>query len=374
MYYSTFNITNANKNNTFSYTWVNGVTYNVNIPDSLLDVDGLNNYLHFTMVQNKHYIVSSTGDYVYLMTLGINPTRYAVQLNCFGISVALAAANAWVLPVGATWVLPTNFIVPALIVPPSANNNFGLVIGYSPGSYPDAVIAGVPPAQTQLPAYTSDQEFLSTFTPQVTPISSFVLTCSLINNNYAVPNNLIYSFSPQGNIGEQMLIQPNQYVFIDVNVALSGENLTTALNSVTVLGTANVSLNGENLTTILNSVGISADGNVSIPVFENPLSLSLGVVDPSPDVDLIGQQATLSLNSVSIEVGVEVPLTGENLTTTLDSVTAAISINVDVTGQSLTGTTGQLYVTAWAPVDPGQSINYTGVNTGQTINWTDVAA
>jgi len=25
-------------------------------------------------------------------------------------------------------------------------------------------------------------------------------------------------------------------------------------------------------------------------------------------------------------------------------------------------------------VDPGQSINYTGVNTGQSITWTDVAA
>ena len=51
----------------------------------------------------------------------------------------------------------------------------------------------------------------------MTPISSFILTCSLINNNYAVPNNLIYSFSPQGTIGEQFTIAPNQLVFIDVN-------------------------------------------------------------------------------------------------------------------------------------------------------------
>jgi hypothetical protein len=217
MYYSTFNITAANKNNSFSYVWVDGITYNVVIPDSFLDVDGLNNYLHFVMVQNKHYLVSSTGDYVYLMTLGINPTRYAVQLNCFGISVAVAAANTWTLPAGATWVLPNNFIVPELTVPPSLNNTFGLVIGFAPGTYPNSVIAGVPPAQTQLPAFTSDQEFLSTFTPQVTPVSSFILTCSLINNNYAVPNNLIYSFSPQGTIGEQFTIAPNQYVFIDVN-------------------------------------------------------------------------------------------------------------------------------------------------------------
>lgn len=216
MYYSTFNITALNKNNTFSYVWVDGSVNVVLVPDGFYDIPALNNYLHFTMVQNSHYLVSSTGDFVYLMTLGINPSRYAVQLNCFGISVALAATNAWVLPAGATWVLPTNFIVPELTVPPSLNNNFGLVIGFAPGTYPNSVIAGVPPAQTQTPAFTSDQEFLSTIVPQVTPLSSFIITCSLINNDYAVPNNLIYSFSPQGTIGDQFTVAPNQYVFIDV--------------------------------------------------------------------------------------------------------------------------------------------------------------
>jgi hypothetical protein len=220
MYYSTFNITALNKNNTFSYVWVDGTVNVVLVPDGFYDIPALNNYLHFTMVQNSHYLVSSTGDFVYLMTLGINPSRYAVQLNCFGISVALAATNAWVLPAGATWVLPTNFIVPELTVPPSLNNNFGLVIGFAPGTYPNSVIAGVPPAQTQTPAFTSDQEFLSTIVPQVTPLSSFILTCSLINNDYAVPNNLIYSFAPQGTIGDQFEVKPNQYVFIDVYAGL----------------------------------------------------------------------------------------------------------------------------------------------------------
>ena len=213
MYYSTFNITVANKNNSFSYKWVNGTTYPVVVPDGFYDIIALNNYLHFVMVQNKHYLTTATGDFVYLLTLGINPVRYAVELNCFGIDVAIAATNVWTLPAGATWVLPVNFIVPELIV---SANNFGLVIGFSAGTFPDAVIAGVPPNQTQTPAYTSDQQFLSTFTPQVSPVASFILTCSLINNNYAVPNNLIYSFAPLGAIGEQFTIAPNQYVFIDV--------------------------------------------------------------------------------------------------------------------------------------------------------------
>ena len=213
MYYSTFNITVLNNNNAFAYVWVDGGTYTVLVPDGFYDINALNNYLHFTMVQNKHYLVDAVGNFVYFITLGINTTQYAVEVNCFGIDVAVAAANVWVLPAGATWVLPNNFIVPELGV---GLNNFGLVIGFAPGFYPNALIAGVPPAQVQNPAYTSDQQFLSTFTPQVSPVASFILTCSLINNNYAVPNNLIYSFAPTGTIGEQFTVAPNQYVFIDV--------------------------------------------------------------------------------------------------------------------------------------------------------------
>jgi hypothetical protein len=216
MYYSTFNITTANKNNSYSYTWVDGVVYPVVMPDGFYDIPALNNFLHFTMVQNTHYLESSTGDFVYFATIGINPTRYSCEINCFGMSVALATANSWVLPSGATWVIPTNFIVPEINVPSATTSNFGLVIGFNAGSYPNAVIAGVPPAQTQTPAYTTDQQFLSQNVPQVTPVSSFILTCSLINNNYAVPNNLVFSFAPQGTIGEQFVVAPNQYVFIDV--------------------------------------------------------------------------------------------------------------------------------------------------------------
>lgn len=212
MYYSTFNITTTYVNNEFNYTWVDGTVNQVLIPNGFYDISAINNYLHFVMLQNNHYMVNASGDYVWFITLDTNAVRYAVEVNCFRLSVALATANSWVLPVGATWVIPTNVIVPELNV---LANNFRNVIGYSAGSYPNAVIAGVPPAQVQTPTYTSDQSFLSTSTPQVTPFSSFLLNCNLVNNNYAVPNSLIYSFSPQGTIGEQFNVAPNEYIFID---------------------------------------------------------------------------------------------------------------------------------------------------------------
>lgn len=69
---------------------------------------------------------------------------------------------------------------------------------------------------TQSPTYTTIQSYSSAFTPQVTPLSSYVVTCNLIQNNYAVPNSLLYSFSPSGVFGEQFTIAPPQYSFIDI--------------------------------------------------------------------------------------------------------------------------------------------------------------
>ena len=213
MYYSTFNITSAYGNNVFNYTWVDGTVNQVLFPDGFYDADGINNYLHFVMLQNKHYLVDGAGDYVWFLTFSTNPTRYAIEVNAFGMSVALATSSTWTLPAGATWVIPTNFIVPELNV---LANNFRNVVGFNAGDYPNSVIAGSPPAQTQTPAYTSTQTFLSSFTPQITPFSSFIVNCSLVNNDYAVPNSLIFSFSPQGTFGEQFTVAPNEYVFIDV--------------------------------------------------------------------------------------------------------------------------------------------------------------
>ena len=56
---------------------------------------------------------------------------------------------------------------------------------------------------------------MSSFTPQITPLSSYIITCSLINNNYSIPNTLLSSFQPQGTYGSQFTVAPNQLVFID---------------------------------------------------------------------------------------------------------------------------------------------------------------
>jgi hypothetical protein len=132
------------------------------------------------------------------MELVVNQPQYAVQLNNYLISTTIATQNSWTLPPNPTWVLPTNPILPYFIVP---NNNFGALIGFTAGQYPlsspNGVIAGVPPAQTQTPSYAISQSTLSSVAPQITPYSSFLVFCSLVNNKAVIPSQLIYSFTPE---------------------------------------------------------------------------------------------------------------------------------------------------------------------------------
>jgi hypothetical protein len=206
MYYSTFNLTSANNNNTFSYTWIDGTVNSVVFPDGFYDADGINDYLHFVMINNKHYLTNNTtGEYVYFINITTNANRYAIQVDCYPIGQDLyATPTDYTIPSGATWSNPAagaNELTPTLTVP---STNFRYVIGFAAGTY-----------GTQATGTTTTSSTISSFTPQITPLSSYILTCDLVNNNFAVPNSLIYSFSPQGTFGEQFTIAPNQYVFID---------------------------------------------------------------------------------------------------------------------------------------------------------------
>jgi hypothetical protein len=137
---------------------------------------------------------TSAGDFVYLLEMVINSSQYAVQINNYLISTAIATANTWTLPASPTWALPTNSILPYITIP--ADNDFGLLIGYEAGQYPAGTITGSPPSQVQTPAFTSAQSELSQLAPQITPYSSVLVFCSLVNNTAVIPSQLLFSFTP----------------------------------------------------------------------------------------------------------------------------------------------------------------------------------
>jgi hypothetical protein len=307
MYYSTFNITAAQSNNQFSYIWVDGREITITIPDGFYDINSLNDYLHFVMIQQGHYLLSTAGDYFYFLTFIINPATYQININAYPISLATYPVASYTIGASSTatitssspstpvpWSRPTNPITPMVRI---LANNFRNIVGYSAGFYPQgqtgyattvpttslaqATITNSPSSTTfsitsitgtaltttgspsllagmvisgtgitagtyivsgsvnswvvsvsqtvgaitgtfysmgatQSPSYTSIQTFGSSSVPQVSPLSSYVLTCNLLNNNFAIPNSLLYSFAPNATFGSQFTIAPNQYSFIDI--------------------------------------------------------------------------------------------------------------------------------------------------------------
>ena len=207
MYNSTPNISAANNNNTYQYRWIDGQVRTVTMPDGFYEISDMNNFLHQTMLNNFHYLTEvSTNNAVWFLTFSVNTSTYKIDLLSFPINTATYnVPTNYTNPsvgkgVGIEWTVPVTSANPQFVIPATL---FDDVIGFPAGNYPAL--------QTNTVITTSS----STFAPQVNPLSSYLVKCNLVNNPYGIPNSLIYSFPPAGSFGQQFVVAPNEYSFID---------------------------------------------------------------------------------------------------------------------------------------------------------------
>ena len=198
-YYSWNNITN-NVNSNFAYTWIEGNTFTVNLPSGFYTISDINAYLQSVMYSNSHYLVNAnTGSYEYFVELTENQTQYACQLNLYAVGNTLPSGYA--IPSGANWALPTQPKTPQFTVP--STQSIASIIGFSANTFPIA-------------AANTTYSMVSNVTPQVTPITSVVVTCSLVQNRLAIPQTLLTAFSPDVDYGSLINVQPRSECFIDI--------------------------------------------------------------------------------------------------------------------------------------------------------------
>lgn len=203
LYYSWFNINERTyNNNTFTYTWTDGITYTVNYPDGgYYTIADINAYFQSVMFTNKHYLINSTtGKILYFLEFVENPTYYAVQYNAFVVTTTLPAGFA--IPAGATWALPAVATTPQITI--LSTNNFGSLLGFTAGTYP--------PTVPQVSTYSLN----SNITPQLSPVSSLIMQCTLLNNRYANPSTLLFSFAPNTTFGALINITVPEMSFVDI--------------------------------------------------------------------------------------------------------------------------------------------------------------
>jgi hypothetical protein len=110
-----------------------------------------------------------------------------VQLNLFEIPLSLP--SNWSNP---GYDFPTTLTTPEFYV----YDNFSKIIGMNPGSY--------------------FESRLSDFTPEVSPISSILVTCSLINNHFTNPSTIISSFVASGKYGSILNIENQNLIFSNI--------------------------------------------------------------------------------------------------------------------------------------------------------------
>lgn len=234
MYYSWFNITSSSNNNTLSYTWTVGAvssTINVVIPDGLYEISDINTYLQWSMIQNGHYLINASGNYVYYFELLVNANRYAIQLNTYQVPTSLPAG--WSQPSNFAG-YPTQTFNPVVTFPAFFNE----IVGYSAGfaSNNNVNNAYVPPTASVSNNYVTKNgigtiSYLSNVSPQVQPNNNVIFSLSNVNNPYTQPSSIIYSLNPNVKVGEQIYETPPNFMWNKMIDGTYNEIRLTLLNN-----------------------------------------------------------------------------------------------------------------------------------------------
>ena len=192
LYNSIFNVEASRSNNRFSIIWNanTSVTYNFVIPDGNYDIPALNYFIQYCCVQNGLYCINAAGNNVYFVELVIASTVYGCELRCLALPDTTEAGTlGYTIPSVATWSFHATIDqTPQVIIP---TNAFGQLFGFIAGTFPASVEA-------------TSQYIPSTVTPQISVVTSLVVTCNLVNSELSNPVNVFYSMSLNAPYGENM--------------------------------------------------------------------------------------------------------------------------------------------------------------------------
>ena len=201
MYNSTFNVSASRGNNKLTFIWNSAtpLTLNITLDDGYYSVDALNYFIQSKMYENKMY-VNSGSNVIYFYEIVQNAVRYGVQLNSYYLPTSAQATTlGYTQPSGATWSYPVTNKTPQL----TFNDTFGNLIGFLGQTYPATV-------------QSTNQSIVSTKTPNISPVDSYIITCNMINSKYSIPCNVLFSLPLSGSIGTLIVHNHPEIVYSDI--------------------------------------------------------------------------------------------------------------------------------------------------------------
>ena len=100
---SQYYISSQSGNNTFSYIWIDGLTYTVTIPDDYYDFNKFNGIFQSAMIQNQHYYISTQNlSKQFLLSFTYDLNTSLIQMGVLAYSSFNANIN-YTIPDGTTW-------------------------------------------------------------------------------------------------------------------------------------------------------------------------------------------------------------------------------------------------------------------------------
>jgi hypothetical protein len=203
MPYAWFNISKFYGNNTFSFTFPDTVsattTYNVVIPDGFYTTADMNNFLEQFCIANSLYLINATGAYVYYLVFALNTNAYANQVLFLVVPSSLPAG--FTAPVGFHG-FPAVATATSLTISPTIGiSNFGVFLGFSAGTYGGGVTAS---------------SALSNITPIGSLVNAITVRSNIVNNNVAMPSDIITSIPINTTFGSNINYTPAFEQFVNI--------------------------------------------------------------------------------------------------------------------------------------------------------------
>lgn len=207
IYNSTYNITLAFGNNTFSIIWL-GTTYNFVMPDGYYSVSDIDYYIKQQMILNGLYCTTSNNTQnVYFISLRNNEVRYKCELSVYYIPTqAEATTNSFTKASNATWNFPVSSTTPQLIL----CSGLSRVLGFTQLIFP-------------LTITNTNQTFLSTIAPQISPIYSYLITCNLCYSKFNNVNDVFTQIPITKEFGSLIEINANNEQKTQINNGIYNE-------------------------------------------------------------------------------------------------------------------------------------------------------
>lgn len=138
--------------------------------------------------------------------MSTNSALYACQIDfalCYNSGTGIP--SGWSYPASGLWTAVGTLAATSYTAQITIASGISSIMGISAASYPPSL------------SYTSAYTITSNITPRINPISSYFLTCSLVNNATLINPTILTSFTNKGTtIGQLINVEPAEYAWISV--------------------------------------------------------------------------------------------------------------------------------------------------------------